>query len=403
MKASLCIIAVLALGALAAHYLVQDNGYVLINFRGYTVEMSVPVLAFMLLLGYAAVRFVLRLWRAPRQLGEAAARRRSRKAGERITMGYIELGQGNFAKGERLLTKGARNSETPLLNYLAAARAAHAQGDAERRDAWLDMATEQEPRAQATALLIRAQLQMDDGDIDAAAQTLAAVLEASPQNVEALRLKAEIAVAREDWAVLEKLLPRLRKAGKVPAMMLDEWTESAWSVLLADAGSTAARGRLLWKALPKSLQSRPALVQARVRSLLASGQAKQAELLLRGALEKQWAEELLLAYGELETPPAAERLKQAEKWLQQHPEDPALLLVAARLCVANELWGKARSYYESAVAIRPAPQAWHELGQLLLQLGEQEAAFNAFQQGLTQSYPGAELPRLPDADARLGD
>ena len=403
MKASLCIIAVLALGALAAHYLVQDNGYVLINFRGYTVEMSVPVLAFMLLLGYAAVRFVLRLWRAPRQLGEAAARRRSRKAGERITMGYIELGQGNFAKGERLLTKGARNSETPLLNYLAAARAAHAQGDAERRDAWLDMATEQEPRAQATALLIRAQLQMDDGDIDAAAQTLAAVLEASPQNVEALRLKAEIAVAREDWAVLEKLLPRLRKAGKVPAMMLDEWTESAWSVLLADAGSTAARGRLLWKALPKSLQSRPALVQARVRSLLASGQAKQAESLLRGALEKQWAEELLLAYGELETPPAAERLKQAEKWLQQHPEDPALLLVAARLCVANELWGKARSYYESAVAIRPAPQAWHELGQLLLQLGEQEAAFNAFQQGLTQSYPGAELPRLPDADARLGD
>ena len=403
MKASLCIIAVLALGALAAHYLVQDNGYVLINFRGYTVEMSVPVLAFMLLLGYAAVRFVLRLWRAPRQLGEAAARRRSRKAGERITMGYIELGQGNFAKGERLLTKGARNSETPLLNYLAAARAAHAQGDAERRDAWLDMATEQEPRAQATALLIRAQLQMDDGDIDAAAQTLAAVLEASPQNVEALRLKAEIAVAREDWAVLEKLLPRLRKAGKVPAMMLDEWTESAWSVLLADAGSTAARGRLLWKALPKSLQSRPALVQARVRSLLASGQAKQAELLLRGALEKQWAEELLLAYGELETPPAAERLKQAEKWLQQHPEDPALLLVAARLCVANELWGKARAYYESAVAIRPAPQAWHELGQLLLQLGEQEAAFNAFQQGLTQSYPGAELPRLPDADARLGD
>ncbi|MBT8421873.1 MAG: hypothetical protein KJP03_02040, partial [Gammaproteobacteria bacterium] len=191
MKASIFIVVVLALGALAAHYLMADNGYVLINFRGYTVEMSVPVMAFLLLLTYMVVRLLVRVWRAPRKLGEAVAQRRLRKAGERITLGYIELGQGNFAKGERLLTKGARNSETPLLNYLAAARAAHAQGDTERRDAWLDMAAEQEPRAEATVLLTRAQLQMDDDDVDGAAETLSEVLEASPKNTEALRLKAE--------------------------------------------------------------------------------------------------------------------------------------------------------------------------------------------------------------------
>ena len=394
MRSSLFIIVVLALGALAAHYLLQDNGYVLINFRGYTIEMSVPVLAFLAFLGYAAVRFLVRLWRAPRQLGEAAARRRARKAGERITLGYIELGQGNFAKGERLLTKGARNSETPLLNYLAAARAAHAQGDSERRDAWLDMATEQEPRAQATVLLTRAQLQLDDGDTDGAAQTLSAALEASPTNTEALRLQAEIAVAREEWPVLEKLLPALRKAGKVPAAMLDDWTISAWSALFQSAGNDGARSRDLWKALPKALQKQPVLVSARVRSLLAAGEARQAESLLRSALKKQWTEELVLVYGELETPAPADRLKRVEKWLQQYPEDPTLLLVAARLCVATELWGKARSYYESAVAIRPVPQTWHELGQLLLQLEDQEAAFNAFQQGLTSTQPGADLPRL---------
>ncbi|NND53891.1 MAG: hypothetical protein HKN56_02845 [Gammaproteobacteria bacterium] len=397
MKASIFIVVVLALGALAAHYLMADNGYVLINFRGYTVEMSVPVMAFLLLLTYMVVRLLVRVWRAPRKLGEAVAQRRLRKAGERITLGYIELGQGNFAKGERLLTKGARNSETPLLNYLAAARAAHAQGDTERRDAWLDMAAEQEPRAEATVLLTRAQLQMDDDDVDGAAETLSEVLEASPKNTEALRLKAEIAVAREEWRVLEELLPRLRKSRKVPATLLDEWTVSAWVPLLEDAAGDSARSRSLWKAVPKALQDRPALIRARVRSLLAAGESRQAESLLRSALKKQWAEELVLAYGDLETPPAADRLKRVEKWLQQHPEDPSVLLVAARLCVATELWGKARSYYESSVAIRPSPQAWHELGQLLQQMGEQEGAFNAFQQGLTQSYPGAELPRLPNA------
>jgi len=40
------IIVVLALfaSAFAAHFLLSDPGYVVINFRGYLVEMSVPVL-----------------------------------------------------------------------------------------------------------------------------------------------------------------------------------------------------------------------------------------------------------------------------------------------------------------------------------------------------------------------
>ena len=123
MKTGVFIILTLALGALAANYLLADNGYVLISFRGYVIEMSVPVLAFLLLITYLVVRVLMRMWYAPRRLGELAARRRARIAGDRIVRGYIEMGEGNFSRGEKLLTKGVRNSETPLLNYLAAARA----------------------------------------------------------------------------------------------------------------------------------------------------------------------------------------------------------------------------------------------------------------------------------------
>ena len=49
------------------------------------------------------------------------------------------------------------------------------------------------------------------------------------------------------------------------------------------------------------------------------------------------------------------------------------------------------------LSVEPAPQTYHELGQLLMQLGEQDDAFRAFQQGLTQSYGGQELPRLSDS------
>jgi len=396
-KAGLTLLVVLALGALAANFLLQDNGYVLINFRGYIIEMSVPVLIFLSILTYLLVRFLVRLWRAPRQLGEAAARRRVRKAGERITQGYIEIGQGNFARGEKLLTKGARNSETPLLNYLEAARAAQAQGDTERRDVWLTMASEQEPRARETVLLTKAQLQQEAEDTDGALQTLQEVLQTSPRNPEALRIEAEIQVSRDNWQALEQLLPQLRKLGKMSVTTLDEWTTRTWSVLLSHAGSDKTRGKQLWKALPRSLREVPELVIARAQSLLSAGEGRQAESLLRAALKLAWHDDLILAYGALEQPSAADSLKRVEQWLPSRSEDPILLLVAARLCMATELWGKARSYYESSAALRPEPQTWYELGQLLLQLGEQQQAFSIFQKSLTPGHGAAEVPRLPDA------
>lgn len=394
MKVGLLVLLTAALGALAAHFLLVDNGYVMINFRGYLVEMSVPILLAALVVLYVGVRALVLTWRAPRRLGEAVARRRTRKAGERITQGFIELGQGNFARGERLLTKGIRKSETPLLNYLAAARAAQAQGDTKRRDNWLAMAARQEPRAATTVLMTQAQLQVDAGDNKGAAATLDRVLEASPAHAEALRLRAELCVAAEEWSLLRRLLPRLRSAGTLPAAQLDEWTVQTWSALFAQPDIDAATCQSLWKALPRNLRAQPRLVEAHARALQASGDPK-VEALLRKALKQQWDHGLVRMYGELEGTRPAKLLKHAEAWLRHHPDDPALLQTAARLCVREELWGKARSYYESAVALHPTPELWHELGQLMLSMGEQEAAFEAFQNGLTQGYGDRQVLRLP--------
>ena len=80
MKFGFILILIMARGALVAHYVLQENGYVLINFSGYAIQMSVPVMAFILLLAYLAVRTVVQLWAAPRRLGAYAAARRTRKA-----------------------------------------------------------------------------------------------------------------------------------------------------------------------------------------------------------------------------------------------------------------------------------------------------------------------------------
>lgn len=375
----------LALGALAANFLLQDNGYVLINFRGYLIEMSVPIMLFLLLLAYLAVRLLIRLWQAPRRLGELAARRRTRKAGEFITRGYIELGQGNFARGEKLLTRGARNSETPLLNYLAAARAAQAQGDTSRRDNWLAMAADQEPRARETIALTRAELQLASKETAAARHTLDELLKLSPRNPEALRLKAGLCAAADDWHELERLLPLLRKHARVAPEVLDDWTIKAWTGLLSETEPDESRIRQLLKALPRSLRAHPQIVAAHSQARIALGDAGRAESLLRSALPQSWDPALLALYSEPGVGDAVKRLRRVENWLQERPQDPELLLCAARLCVLNELWGKARSYYESSAGLHPAPQTYHELGQLLLRTGEQQQAFDAFQQALGQA------------------
>ena len=81
MRFSFWALLALAIGAFAAHFLLQDRGYVLLNFRGYVVEMSVPGLVLVLMALYLAIRGVVALVRAPRRLGAAINERRMRRSG----------------------------------------------------------------------------------------------------------------------------------------------------------------------------------------------------------------------------------------------------------------------------------------------------------------------------------
>ncbi len=395
MRLGLLIVVFLAFGSVATHFLLEDNGYVLINFRGYAIEMSVPILVFLLAVLYLLVRLVVRIWRAPRKLGEAAARIRDRRAGQQATKGYIALAEGRISQGERLLTKGARRSDTALLSYLAAARAAQMQDDPERRDSWLKMAYEQEPAAKNAVLLTQAELQLQGDEIEQALASLNRILEDNPGHGQALRLLAGLHERREDWQALEKILPALRKQRSLPAGMLESWTIKTFAGLLGKEGLDRAAIESLYQRVPRTLRKNPALVKARARALVKCGETGLVETEIRKALKNQWDEGLILLYGELETADPAAHLRHTEAWLKDRPEDPVLLLTAGRVCLRNQLWGKARSYLESSLAIRPSAAAYHELGQLMLQTGESEAATLAFQQGLSLGR-GATLsvPRL---------
>jgi HemY protein len=371
----------LLLGAFVANFVLEDRGYVLVNFRGYVLEMSVPGLLLVLVGAYIAVRAAVAVWTAPRRFRAAAMERRVARSGTDLIAGLTNLVEGNWARSERLLTHGLRHGDAPLVNCLLAARAAQAQGAIERRDEWLKLAYDATPEGAASVVLTQAELELEAAQPAAALATLARLEEHKADQPAALALLVRAYRALERRDELIALLPRLPVA-LLPREERDALAVYAMRDALERPGLDEPALARLWTALPSELRMLPAIIALRARALDRLGRGDDAESELRTVLKHNWQPALVASYGEVRSKDLAKQLRQVETWLSSYPDDAALLLAAARLCMAQDLWGKARSYLESSVALVPAPEAYAAYGKLLADLGESEGALLAFRSGL---------------------
>jgi HemY protein len=391
-KIGFIIVLALIASGFAAHLLLADPGAVVIDFRGYRVEMSVPVLVFLTLALFATIWLLRKIIIAPRRIGEAAGRYRSARSGQKMTRGMIAVAEGNFAKGERMLARAASTSDSPLFNYLQAARAAHLQGRDERRDEWLRLAYSEIPEAANAILLTQSEFQLDRGQHEQALATLRRLDENSKDHAHALALMGRLYYKLQDWPSLQKILPRVKKSAQVKPETLALWEVRTHEVELQQAVDEESISAA-WKAVPKKLKSNMALLEAYYTGLLRADLHPRAEKELVAALNVEWRGPLVRIFGLVKGANDSKQLKRAENWLGKHSEDPDLLLAAARLCLRNELWGKARSYLETVISLRPTPEAYQEYGTLLNQMGDTDAAAEAYREGLGM-VAGNNLPAL---------
>jgi HemY protein len=384
----------LALGALVAHWLLGDQGYVLIDFRGWTLETSVPGLVLALIVLYLLLRLVFWALRLPRRIGEVAGELRDRRAQRRLDQAFAAIAEGQWARGERLL--GRARGPASLAGYLAAARAAQEQQATERRDEWLRLAYEADPGAASAVLLTQAELQLDSGQLEQALATLRQLESTSPGHPRCLALQAAVLERLGDWSGLEALLAQLRSRKALTGEALQALEIRIAQAALGRAEDAAALENA-WQGLKRDLRRDPALLESYAQAALRLGAADAAERVLRRALKSEWSPSLVTAYGRLDTGDPAAQLAAAEEWLRQRPEDAELLLACGRLCLKNQLWGKARSYLETSLAIRPDPETWRIYGELLVQLGESGAASEAFRQGLAAASGSSPALAAPPA------
>lgn len=382
---SLLVLAAAVTFALVAR---EDTGYVLISYSDWSMETSLTFFLLLLIGGFILCVLLLNsslhIWHFPERMHNWHKQRRTLRARRATQKGLIALAEGHWAEAEKALIRYADESDTPLLNYLIAARAAQKQGADNRRDLYLSHAHHSMPDAELAVGLTQADVQLSHGQLEQALATLMHLRSIAPKHEHVLYLLKRLYEKLEDWDKLLALLPDLRKQkvlGKEAAEALEKRIQEQRLVRAARTGQ-AARLKQLWPEIPKSLRQDPALAGYYAQQLMRLDEQQEAEQILREILKRNWNIDLVRLYGQVKGEDAVKQLATAEEWLKQHPHHPELLLTLGRLALQNKLWGKARAYLEASLGAESRAETCCELGNLLLQLGEKEKASDYFQDGL---------------------
>lgn len=367
----------------------QDTGYALFVYQGWTIEMPLWFTVLSILLGTWLLHRLLALLAGishiPKRFYTWSKQRQLYRSQILTGRGLIQLAEGQWPTAEKNLIRAAPTSENPLINYLAAARAAQEQGAYERRDDYLRIAHQTTPNAELAVGMVQAQLQLSHKQLEQSLATLKRLKELAPQHRYVLKLLQQIYLELQDWESWATLLPELLKHHILKPHEVIKIGEKVFQELLIRAAGDAEKLHAVWKQIPKCFQQNPVLLRTYSQRLVNLNKGAEVISRIRDTLTKTWDDELVRLYGLIKTTDPRKQLIVAETWLKMHDNDPILLLTLGRLALSNQLWGKARHYFEASLNLSKNPETYRELAQLLGKLGIQSLAENYYREGLTKA------------------
>jgi len=134
--------------------------------------------------------------------------------------------------------------------------------------------------------------------------------------------------------------------------------------------------------MPKRLHKSPQLAAIYAEKLIANDKDQQAEHILTACLKSQIDDQLIVLYGQLKPQDPNKYLQRAEKWLKANLNHDGLLLMLGKICIEQQLWGKARRYLEQAQDINKSKEGCALLAKLCEMIGNQEQALAYYREGL---------------------
>ena len=395
--------AALFLGAALLKLLQFGDGYVLIVTSGRDIEMrlsfaifafiaSLAVLLLLIFGGLKILRAISGSWQRTRQF-------RSRRVDARTQRGLMRYVEGDWRSAKKDLIKAAKNTDKPLVHYLAAARSAYELGESETARALIAQAQKVVPNSELAIALAQARFQYHDRKFEQCLATLNRIKSQAPDNPVILDLLKKVFWALKDWRALEMLLPELSKnkvllgdayASLEHQVYLNQLIDLYQQLHNLDAEEISLKNEAahigdLWQSIPKEKHRVPDFVEYYARLLLLVQDEAQAELVLREALKTSWSPALVDLYGLVKGPDPKSQLQHAQQWEKLHADDAYLQLTLGRLNIRNEIWGQAKEHLLKSLNLKASVHAYAELAKILARLGDHEQSAQCYQKGLELS------------------
>ena len=368
MRGLLWLLGLFALAAALAVAGRYNEGYALLVWPPYRVQISLNLLILLLLGGFVAVYSLSRLVARTMALPRAVQQFRARKSRERASQAIYDAVrlriEGRFGQALKQATAAYEAGEAPGLAALLAARAAHSLRDQNRYRFWLGKAAAHDNEVRLARVMTEAKLAVEERRFDEAAERIADLQAGGQRHIAALRLALRTAQAKGNWSEAVRVVRQLVKVKALTVEQADPVKRRAHQEGLRQRAGDALALNAYWQDMPRDEQRDPRLVGELARALIASGDSAGAQKAIESQLVLGWDSTLADIYGRCEGGDIRARLIKAEEWLKREPRDPLLLLTLGRLCVQSQLWGKAESYLDASLAIAPGWEAHVELAHL---------------------------------------
>ena len=357
MRALFWVLALFGLAVAAALGARVNDGYVLLVLPPYRAEVSLnlfilALVAFVLVL-YVALRTLALTFGLPRRAKEYRLRRQRERAGQVVQDAVRLLFEGRFGQAMKRAGEAYEAGTFRGVSALVAARAAQRMREPEKQQEWMRRALAEDPRNEAAALMLEAEMMNELRRFDEALAALGRLQGKQGRHIAALRLELRARQGAGDWDGVLKLARQLEKRDALPPEVAREIKTLAHLENIRRRRADAGQLQDYLRAVPAVEYGRR-LVLAGATALVEVDALQVAQKLIESALdgysEAGWQPELAALYGGLTGPGLTARIARAEDWLRQYPGEAALLLALGRMCMNQRLWGKAQSYIEASLA-----------------------------------------------------
>ncbi len=343
----------------------HGSGYVLIAYQNWSLETSLWVAITCLVLTFFILYVLFRIIGGATQLSSKIKKSRNMKKYRRgrkvTTQALCELLSGLWPQAESNLLKSAKMVKNPVINYLAAAKAANAQHNYNKRDDYLEIALTKTQKGKGAVEITRARLQIESQQWERALATLSQLQQRKPKLNYITKLLLDVHLKFNDWQAIFQLLPEIRKNKLLEEDVLNNLEKTTTKNLLKSHLKNPQKFIQLWNKLPKTLQSQHEIHLLYVENLFLNENSQDCLNAIKSFLKKEWNADLVLKYAQIESENTTKQLSQLEDWIKKYPKKPELLLATAQLSYKERYYAKAINYLEQSLKIKSLKDSFHQL------------------------------------------